>query len=227
MADFLQSIQIPLAGIATLAIYSYLIKENLFYRFFEHLFIGIATAITMMRTFETFFWEKFFKPVFGLDRIPYPDGTFPEPYNTYNLLYLIPIAFGLLYYCILFKRTAWLAQIAIGLSLGASAGLSFKGFFNEIMPLLYDSFRPIYVSDSLAQSLYNTIFIVTLFSVLAYFVFTVKGAASEATAKAGFLGRWLMMGFVGAMFGSTVPARMALLVERINFLYFDWIPSLV
>lgn len=36
---------IMLGGIATLAIFSFLIKENSFYRFFEHLFIGIAAGL--------------------------------------------------------------------------------------------------------------------------------------------------------------------------------------
>ena len=52
MAENLEWWTIFIGGIATLAIYSFLIKENAFYRFFEHLFIGIATAITTSIAFR-------------------------------------------------------------------------------------------------------------------------------------------------------------------------------
>jgi hypothetical protein len=38
-------LEITLVGIATLAIYTFLIRENILYRAFEHLFIGIAREL--------------------------------------------------------------------------------------------------------------------------------------------------------------------------------------
>jgi hypothetical protein len=37
------------------------------------------------------------------------------------------------------------------------------------------------------------------------------------------MGRWLMMIAFGAMFGSTVMARMSLFIGRLSFLFGDWI----
>ncbi len=45
---------ILLSGIGTLAIFSFLLKENAFYRFFEHLFIGIAAGYLPVVTIKTF-----------------------------------------------------------------------------------------------------------------------------------------------------------------------------
>lgn len=216
-----------IAGIATLAIYSFLFKENPFYRFFEHLFIGIATGITVMKSFRTFLWQEIFKPLFGQDIIAYPDGSMPQEYNYLYLLYLIPMGFGLLYYFILTRKYSWLAQVAIGLSLGVGGGLAFKGFFNEMLPQLYDSFRPLYIPGNSTDSINNLVFMVTLITVLSYFFFTFKRTPGGLIDRSSNFGRWMMMGCFGAFFGSTIMARMALLVERLDFLINTWWPNLI
>ena len=68
----------------------------------------------------------------------------------------------------------------------------------------------------------NIFFVATLLLVMNYFFFTFKRGESSANARTATLGRWLMMGCFGAYFGSTIMARMSLLVERLNFLYNDW-----
>ena len=218
-------LQVFIGGVSTLAIYSFLYKENSFYRFFEHLFIGIATSITVMQTFRNFLWPKFFKPMLGMDRLPLPDGSMVEPFNSSVYFYLIPMAFGLLYYCILSRRHAWMAQIVIGFTLGAAGGLTFKGFFNEVMPQIYDSFRPLYVPGELGTSVENWIFVFTLLTAFSYFFFTFRRRPDGLSQKSASAGRWMMMGCFGAFFGSTIMARMALLVERLEFLINTWVPN--
>lgn len=225
-------LQTFIAGICCFAIYSFLIKENSFYRFFEHLFIGIATGYTVMIYFINFLWPEIFRPLFGLDRIAYPDGTYPEPYQWNYLLFLIPILFGSLYYCILSRKLAWLAELAIGFSLGIGSGLFIKGFFREVIPQVVDSFRPLYVPAEpngpidLGASLGNLLFVIILLSALTYFFFTFERREGGAIEKISATGRWMMMGCFGAFFGTTIMARMALLVERLEFLIQDWWPNL-
>ena len=55
---------IIIGGISTLAVFSFLIKENVFYRFFEHLFIGISAALGVILTFKNFLWPKVFHQIF-------------------------------------------------------------------------------------------------------------------------------------------------------------------
>ena len=213
---------IILAGISTIAIFSFLYKENPFYRFFEHLFIGIATGITFMLTIKNLLWPQAIKPLFNLDAIPFPDGTYPEPYDNYTLLLLIPMVFGSFYYFILTKKLNWLAQLVIGFSLGVGGGLAFKATFNEMLPQLFDSFKPLFVPGDWRETVTNIVFVFTLVTSLSYFFFTFKrrpGGVVEVSSK---LGRWMMMVCFGAFFGSTIMARMALLVERLNFLIESW-----
>jgi 4-hydroxybenzoate polyprenyltransferase len=129
-----------LAGVATLAIFSFLIKENPFYRFFEHVFIGISAGFGALFSIKNFLWPKVVVPLLALDIVQYPDGTYSGEYNYLVLLYLLPMAFGLLYYAIYFKKFAWLAKIVIGFSLGAGGALYFRGFFNQIIPSDFKQF---------------------------------------------------------------------------------------
>lgn len=81
--------EITFAGIGTIAVFSFLIKENPFYRFFEHLFIGVATAIGIIIATKSFLWPKVIKPIFGFDTIYFPDGTAVVPYDPTQLYFLI------------------------------------------------------------------------------------------------------------------------------------------
>lgn len=214
-----------IGGVATLAVFSFLIKENPIYRFFEHLFIGIAAGLGLVVSVKNFLWPKILLPLLGLDIVVYPDGTLSKPYQPWLLLYIVPMLFGLLYYTIYFQRYAWMSKLVIGFSLGASGGLAFKGFFNEITPQIVGSFKPLLVFGAsgldLKSSLSNCIFVFTLVSVMFYFFFSFK-SESRFAQKFATSGRWLMMVSFGAFFGSTVMARMALLVERLQFLINDW-----
>jgi hypothetical protein len=213
-------------GLATLAIFSFLIKENGFYRFFEHLFIGIAAGLGPMLVIRDFLWPNIVEPMIGVSVRLYPDGTPVEPYQPLYLLYLIPMAFGCLYYFIYSKRHAWLAKIVIGFTLGASGALAIRGFFSEAIPQVASSFKPLLVFEGGAFSAFasfnNVLFVATLLLVLNYFLFTF-GREGSVQGRIAPLGRPLLMVCFGAFFGSTVMARLALLVERVQFIVRDWV----
>ena len=225
-------------GICVLAIYSFLVKENRGYRLAEHLFIGISAGMGVVVGIRDFLWPRILEPMFGLDIVMYPDGTYSKEYNMGLLLYLLPMAFGLLYYTLYSKKHAWMAKLVIGFSLGMSGGIAFKGFFNEITPQILKSLKPLIrweesveagiVQMSAAIDWGNCLFVFTLLSVMVYFFFSFRTIAESPTLqKVSHSGRWLMMVCFGAFFGSTVIARMALLVERIQFLLTDWVDAIM
>lgn len=218
-----------IGGIGTLIIFSFLIKENPAYRFFEHLFIGIASGFGVVYSIQNLLWPQILVPMLGVDIVVYPDGSTSKAYQPMYLLYIIPMLFGLLFYFIYSKRYSWLSKIVIGFLLGVSGGMAFKGFFNEMIPQLVSSFKPLLVFSAEGflfwQSFKNIIFVVTLLAVMYYFLFSFK-VESKALNAVSHWGRLLMMVCFGAFFGSTVMARMALLVERLKFLIADWWPTL-
>jgi hypothetical protein len=74
---------------------------------------------------------------------------------------------------------------------------------------------------SLFESFSNMLFVATLLLVLNYFFFTF-GREGSLQGRLAPLGRPLLMVCFGAFFGSTVMARLALLVERVQFIVGDW-----
>ena len=216
---------ILVGGLATLGIYSFLIRENLVYRFFEHLFIGIAAGFLPLLTIKEFLWPNVLAPMFGEHMMVFPDGTTSAAYEPLYLLYLLPLAFGLLYYTLYIPSLAWMAKLVIGFSLGYTGGLSFKGFFAEMIPQFSSSFKPLLVfTDGVfdwGASANNSIFVFTLFAVMYYFFFSLR-VRSRSMQRVSYTGRMLMMVCFGAFFGSTIMARMALLVERVQFLIDPW-----
>jgi len=221
-------VSVFVGGLGTLAIFSFLIKENPFYRFFEHLFIGIAAGLGPMLIIRDFLWPNIIEPMLGRTVTVYPDGTVSEPYQPLYLLYLVPMIFGCLYYCIYSRKHAWLAKIVIGFTLGASGALAIRGFFGEVIPQIVGSFKPLIVMQdgvhAITESLNNILFVATLLLVLNYFFFTF-GREGSIQGKAAPLGRPLLMVCFGAFFGSTVMARLALLVERVEFIVVDWLAA--
>lgn len=216
--------QIFVGGVCTLAIFSFLIKENPFYRLFEHFFIGIAVSWGIIATVREFLWPKVLKPLLGLDRPVLPGGGYAVPYERAYLLFIIPMLFGSLYYFVLSKRHAWLAQLAIGFSFGVGGGLAFQGIFGEMLPQLFDSFRPLWIPGDAFESVSNIVFVFTLVTGFSYFFFTFDRRKGGVVDRTSTLGRWMLMGCFGAFFGSTIMARMALLVERLDFLIHSWLP---
>lgn len=217
----METATIVFAGIGTLAIFSFLIKENPFYRFFEHLFIGVSAGLLPILTIRNLLYPNVIGPLIGADVQIFPDGEIANPYNDWNLLFIIPLFIGLFYYAVFVPKISWLSRLVVGISLGYSAGLSIKGFFAEMTPQVLGSFKPLYVPGDLGESINNSVFVITLLLVMYYFFCTFKGDSSSHNS-ARYTARLLLMVCFGAFFGSTVMARMALLVERLQFLIGEW-----
>jgi hypothetical protein len=68
----------------------------------------------------------------------------------------------------------------------------------------------------------NLLGLVIVVSVMSYFFFSYeqKNKAVTGTSK---LGRYLLMFAFGAIFGSTIMARLSLLIGRLYFLLHDWL----
>ena len=142
-----------LGGIATLAIYSFLVKENPFYRFFEHLYIGIATGFGIVFGVQRFLWPEVFRPMLGYDREVFASNAYDRPWRAWYLLYLLPLAFGTLYYFIYSRKRQWLSRVVIAWSLGVSGGFALKGFFAQYMPQIIGSFKPLVAVQTVERSL--------------------------------------------------------------------------
>ena len=212
-----------IGAFCTLGLYSVLHKENKIYRLFEHLFLGLATGYMVALSWNDVLLPKWWKPMW-------------EKSEWWYILALIP---GIMYYFIYSRKHNWIARLVIGFFLGVASGQAFKAFVNDTWPQIATSFKPIMPHDaipaaadhpaiaalSVPDAINNVLFMFILICVLSYFFFSFeqKHPVLNASAK---LGRWLLMFTFGAIFGSTIMARLALLIDRMDFLLNDFGPHI-
>jgi hypothetical protein len=210
--DFIQGLDSPrgvmiwIGALVTLAVYSLLYRENPLYRVAEHAFLGLATGYGLYTVWKDILFPKWLQPI-------------RDEHQWMWALALVP---GLMYYTIYSRRLNWMSRMVMTTMMGFTAGLIFREWAGQYMPQIANSFRPIFQSTAPFLLFDNIVFIVALVSVMTYFFFSFEHRAKPVRASAD-LGRWLMMIAFGAMFGSTVMARMSLFIGRLWFVFSEWI----
>ncbi len=194
-----------LAALLTLAIFSILYKENIVYRYAEHLFVGIATGYGLVITWKDVLVPKWLDPMLS-------GGAWP---------WMFAMVAGLMWYTIFLRKYEWTSRLLIGTFMGLAAGESFRAFGTFYMPQITSSFRPLW-AGSVGASLNQLVVFITLVTVLSYFFFAFRYERKVLQVSAQ-TGRYLLMLSFGAIFGSTVMARLSLFIERIHFLLKDWL----
>src|SRR5262245_39727871 len=206
-------------------IFSFLYRDNPFYKFAEHLFVGVSAAYWMVQGF----WQdivpnllaKLFPSAFeGL--VPAAHGRAPE------WAYLIPLIFGLLLLARLIGPISWLSRWSMAFIIGYTAGSNLTRYLvsDFIVQVRETLGLPLVVggSSGLATLMLSLANIVTVGGVvcgLIYFFFSKEHTG--AFGKASRAGIWVLMIAFGASFGYTVMARISLLIGRLEFLFSDWL----
>ncbi len=212
-----------IGAICTLGLYSVLYKENKLFRLFEHIFLGLATGFMVANVWTDVLLPKWWKPM-------YDQGQ-------WWLIFLMVT--GLFFYFIYSKKYAWLARLIIGFFMGVASGQAFQAFVNDTWPQIPRSFKPLIPHPAIAatathpairaltwtDALNNLIFMVILVCVLSYFFFSFEQRNPVVRGSAQ-MGRWLMMFAFGAIFGLTMMARLALLIDRMYFMFYEFGPTL-
>lgn len=230
---------ITFAAFLTLAVMSFLYKDNPFYKFAEHLFVGLSAAFWMCMGFWTTIVQnlipKLSEGMAGWFEVP------PSPGGT-NLFFMIPVIMGILLMMRLSPKGGWLSRWPLAFIVGTTAGLNFvrylrsdfiKQISSTFVPLLGDASNPwlgvghffsnlsLSASGQLVMMAANWVIFIGVFCGLIYFYFSKehKGAFGAASR----IGIWVLMITFGASFGYTVMGRISLLVGRITFLFRDWL----
>src|SRR3954469_13067769 len=106
------TLKLTLGVIATIGLYSVLYRENKFYRFWEHVFLGLAVGYAIValwtETLKETWWDKMVGSV--------PTGG--EPGNPGYWAYALLLPIGLMGYFVFSKKNNWISRIPIGIILG-------------------------------------------------------------------------------------------------------------
>jgi hypothetical protein len=200
-----ETVGIWLGTFLTLCIFSFLYRDNPFYKLAEHIFVGISAGY-----WATLEWHNVFLP--NLWRPLTQEG---------RLLLLVPFVFGILLFTRFVRKASWLSRWPMALIIGIYAGITIVGYGSgDLILQIHANLLPLW-TDHWLTSVNNILLTVGVITGLIYFFFSKehKGALG-AGAK---IGTWFLMISFGASFGYTVMSRMSLLIGRIYFLLGTWL----
>jgi len=186
----------------TIAIFSFLYKDNPLYKFAEHLYVGVSAGFGVI-----YVWAFDLKPML-IDR-------FISEHGVERWILLVPAILGILMFSRWIGKLGYLSRLPIAFTVGIGAGLgitaSVQGF---LLPQIQATLLPL-------TTVSNIILVVGVITTILYFYFSreFKGK-SQYILKLGIV--FIMVSF-GASFGYTVMARISLLIGRIFFLLSDWL----
>ncbi|HEX9917085.1 MAG TPA: hypothetical protein VGB16_05045 [candidate division Zixibacteria bacterium] len=188
-----------LAALLTLAIYSFLYKDNPFYKVAEHVFAGISAGYYIGLIWHSVIQQQLISPLII-------HGKY---------LLIIPGILGILMFSRFFPKIAWVSRISLAFVIGTTAGIYLVMQFHG---LIIPQVRSTFLSFSAFSSI---VMVVGVISTLIYFYFSKehKGALGLVAQ----VGIWFIMIAFGASFGYTVMARVSLLIGRAQFLIIDWL----
>ena len=236
----IEIIGVWVAVFLTLCIFSFLYKDNPFYKSAEHIFVGISAGYA----FTLSFWDEIVPNLFGrlwpsggesdnifvtiwyyiydvlgfifsgfglFERSIFPKGGLEKGYETIDFLYLIPFALGVFMLFRLIPRLSWLARISIAYSVGIYAGLKLYAFMNSsVLEQVKDT--TIDLTKNGWGIFEDIVIIVGVFSSLIYFYFSKE--QKGIVGKISKIGIYFLMIKFGASFGFTVMGRITLLIGR-------------
>jgi hypothetical protein len=207
------------AALLTLCIFSFLYKDNPFYKFAEHLFVGVSAGYYIILNFWTVVVPNLWEPlVRGFHQ---PGGPLHATLGDYRILLVFPGVLGVLLFTRLFGKLGWLSRWSLAVIIGVYAGLKTTGFAQgDFVAQVQASLQPLW-TGSLWGSFSAILFTVGLITSLLFFFFSRehKGALGVAS-RVGIM--FLMISF-GAGYGYTVMSRVSLLIGRFQFLLEDWL----
>ncbi|MBM3326968.1 MAG: hypothetical protein FJY65_08325 [Calditrichaeota bacterium] len=232
-----QTITLWVGAALTLMIFSFLYKDNPFYKFAEHLFVGVSAAYWMTVAFWTTFIPNLiaylYPPSMGWFAAR-PEEAAVVVQNLYALewwqrwMRLVPLILGLMMLTRLTPKWAWISRWPMAFIIGFSAGTNLTRYLqSDFIAQIRSTLIPLLVFDSqgfnFGGSLSNLIIVGGVLACLVYFFFSKEHKGwFGSTARVGI---WVLMVAFGAAFGYTVMARISLLIGRMNFLG-RWIGSI-
>ena len=220
----------------TLAIFSYLYRDNPLYKIAEHIFVGVSAGYWA----AFFFWTQIQPNLFGrlwpvlhdgqslgfLGKIWYgiyyffnliyppafPDGGVATGHGM-QLIYIIPLILGIMMLMSIFSKFSWFARWGIAYVVGMAAGLRAYTFLNSnVIGQVKASVIPLVGDVPLGTMINGIIVLIGTITGLMYFFFSKEHKGWFG--KVGRIGIYFLMISFGAGFGFAVMGRISLLIGR-------------
>jgi hypothetical protein len=183
----------------TLALYSFLYRDNPLFKLAEHVFAGLSAGYYFGLIFHSVIVQQLWLPLSQ-------DGEW---------ILAVSGALGLLLFARFIPKVAWMSRLSLAFVIGSTAGITFiQQLHGLILPQVSRTLLPL-------DSVNNVLIVVGVLATLIYFYFSKPHTGPLGWVASGGIG-FIMVAF-GAHFGYTVMARVSLLIGRIQFLLIDWL----
>jgi hypothetical protein len=215
-----QSILYTIAAFLTIAVFTFLWKDNPLYKVAEHLVVGVSAGYFMVILTTNALRPKLFEPIARVMTSATPSIT--------DYLVFIPSVLGLLLFTRFVPKYAHISRIPIAYILGVGSGAAIPLVLQTNVIQQLHPTMAMFLPGSAAgpgQLINNILILVGVICGLAYFFFSARHeGVLGGMSKAGI---WtLMIGF-GASFGYTVMSRISLLYGRVDFLVHSWAEPII
>ena len=194
-----------IAGLLTLAILSFLYRDNPVYKMAESLLIGVSIGYFLVITWTKTIMDLLVDPLFY-------DAKWPL---------VIPMALGIMMFGRFHKKTSSLSRIPIAVLIGSGAGVAIPAMLEaRILKQVSATVGPL-LNDAGMPDISVIVVLIGVLTTLSYFYFSHehKGALG-VSAK---VGTYFLMAFFGTTFGYTVMSRMSTFIGRMEFLLSDFL----
>lgn len=205
--SFVELLQIWIMAFLTLALFSFLYKDNPVYKFAEHIFAGLSAGYYVGLIWDTVIVQQLWEPLIA--------G---------KVLLIIPGIMGVLMFGRFSQQYSWISRVSLAFVMGTTSGIFLvTQLHGLVLAQMRSTMRSMAGSDGFADLLLSLVIVIGVIATLIYFYFSKehKGILG-GTAKVGV---WFIMISFGAHFGYTVMGRVSLLIGRVQFLIQDWIGS--
>ena len=226
-----RTIGLWLAALFTLAIFSFLYKDNPLYKLAESTVVGVSAGYWMVIGL----WDMIVPNLLGELMPRFVQGNLLPglPADGTNWAYLVPAIFGLMLLMRLAPKGQFFSLWTLAFIVGTTAALRMVAYIEgDFLSQINATVAPLYqqvVNADGSVNGYSTFWasvrqitlVVGVLACLTYFFFSVEHKG--AVGKVARVGIWFLMITFGAAFGFTVMGRIALLAARFEFLFDDWL----
>ena len=199
--------QVWIIAFFTLALFSFLYKDNPAYKLAEHIFAGLSAGYYVGLIWDTVIITQLWDPMLS---------------GRYWLV--IPGVMGVLMFARFSSRLSWISRVSLAFVMGTTAGIFIiSQLHGLVLPHVQSTMMSLGTDDGFGATILATVVVIGVISTLIYFYFSKEHTGVVGvTAKVGI---WFIMISFGAHFGYTVMGRVSLLIGRTQFLIEDWLRS--
>ncbi|HIH89334.1 TPA: hypothetical protein HA344_09040 [Candidatus Bathyarchaeota archaeon] len=199
-------IQIWLAALFTIWIYTIAFRDDAFFKFAEHTFVGAAAGHSI---------------VYGVDNIIRYGWA---PMTAGNMMYAVVFILGILLYTRFHQTYFWVSRVPLSVVVGIGIGLSMRTTVtSEFIAQIISTAQMKVLGLDAWTGFSNLLFIIIVLATVYFFIFTFPKAHGGSLGIISKVARYGMMAAFGYSFANTVLSRFNMIFGRIDYVMNTWL----